>query len=345
MRFLILFFVLALPLSAYSEDYYWIIGSSNTPQFPSAVAALTHLETQNPTVRFEPYNQTESTWGYRTYRKSDGGYTGFGSINRRGSGCTEPKVLNPATGGCESPPEPNGEVCGPKNEHTGLPKIKNSAGECVDFPFADKPSQCNYAKNKVREVSVYAQFDSNGVPSGPPSIDVGGCVAVPIGPSPYKNCPQPAPRKSCFNGVCIELGASPQNVMFLFNLPALLVTVSLALLVIPMMGSGLVILIRDARPQLHLLKLIASPARTLQMRKVASHVLVLTIRACLVSLITAVALTVLHTTATILKCQPLTVRRSILKLKLSPILTALLPLQKPTFGLMLFAPARTRASP
>lgn len=209
MRFLILFFVLALPLSAYSEDYYWIIGSSNTPQFPSAVAALTHLETQNPTVRFEPYNQTESTWGYRTYRKSDGGYTGFGSINRRGSGCTEPKVLNPATGGCESPPEPNGEVCGPKNEHTGLPKIKNSAGECVDFPFADKPSQCNYAKNKVREVSVYAQFDSNGVPSGPPSIDVGGCVAVPIGPSPYKHCPQPAPRKSCFNGVCIELGASP----------------------------------------------------------------------------------------------------------------------------------------
>lgn len=205
MRFLILFFVLAFPLSAYSEDYYWIIGSSNTPQFPSAVAALSHLEAQNPTVRFEPYNQTETTWGYRSYRKSDGGYLGFGSINRRGSGCTSPKVFNPATGGCDSPPEPNGEVCGPKDPNTALPKILNSAGECVDFPFADKPSQCKFAESKVREATTTVQFDSNGVPSGPPSVDVSGCVAVPVGPNPYKNCKQSAPRKACFNGVCVEM--------------------------------------------------------------------------------------------------------------------------------------------
>lgn len=108
--FLILFF----SSSANAEDYYWIIGSSTSLQFPSAVAAMTHLETQNPTVRFEPYNQTESSWGYRTYRKSDGGYTGFGSINRRGSGCTAPKVLNPETGGCEAPPEPEPDLCAAK---------------------------------------------------------------------------------------------------------------------------------------------------------------------------------------------------------------------------------------
>nr|WP_152513170.1 hypothetical protein [Pseudomonas sp. P818] len=128
------------------------------------------------------------------------------NVDRSGTGCANPDdVYNSDTGECSGPLLPNGEVCGPKNEHTGLPKIKNSAGECVDFHLSDKPSQCKFAQSRVREVKTVVQFDSNGVPSGPPSVDVQGCVAVPVGPNPYKNCKQSAPRKACFNGVCVEM--------------------------------------------------------------------------------------------------------------------------------------------
>jgi hypothetical protein len=77
----------------------------------------------------------------------------------------------------------------------------------------------------------------------------------------------------------LSWGLPPQNVMFLFNLPALLVTVNLVLLVILMMGSALATQIRGAHRQPRQLKLTDSPARTLQMLRVASHVLALTIRA------------------------------------------------------------------
>lgn len=88
------------------------------------------------------------------------------SIQRAGDSCPAGTTYNAETGSCDAPQVPNGEVCGPKHQHTGLPKIKNSAGECVDFQMADKPSQCKFAESRVREVTTIVQFDSNGVPSG-----------------------------------------------------------------------------------------------------------------------------------------------------------------------------------
>lgn len=88
---------------AFAEDYYWVIGSATSPRYPSAQAAFSALESSSSTVRHEIYNQSEASWSYRSYRISDGGYLGFGSINRRGSGCTSPAVYNPTTGGCETP--------------------------------------------------------------------------------------------------------------------------------------------------------------------------------------------------------------------------------------------------
>ncbi|MFT0623297.1 hypothetical protein ACMHYQ_11665 [Ectopseudomonas guguanensis] len=190
----------------WSSSQFSISGHSSLPSLCQALV-LPVSSAWGQSVTYSSH-QVRTTDGICTFSTASGG-SGNVYVQKNGSVCDSNQTYNEQTGGCETPQDPNGEVCGPKDQHTGLPKIKNSAGECVDFPFADKPSQCNYAKNKVREVSVYAQFDSNGVPSGPPSIDVGGCVAVPIGPSPYRNCPQPAPRKSCFNGVCIELGAAP----------------------------------------------------------------------------------------------------------------------------------------
>jgi len=89
------------PVSA--EDYYWILGNNNTLHFPSATAALSHLESSSPSIRYEVYTKSDSSWGYRSYRISDGGYLGFGSINRRGTGCTDPSVYDPETGGCVRP--------------------------------------------------------------------------------------------------------------------------------------------------------------------------------------------------------------------------------------------------
>ena len=87
----------------HAEDYYWVIGSATAPQYPSAQAAFSALESSSSTTRHEIYSKSETSWGYRSYRVSDGGYLGFGSINRKGSGCTSPAVYNPETGGCETP--------------------------------------------------------------------------------------------------------------------------------------------------------------------------------------------------------------------------------------------------
>lgn len=129
------------------------------------------------------------------------------NLFRNGTSCPAGHTLNttdPTKPICIPPATPNGEVCGPKDV-TGRPQIKNASGQCVSFVLADKASQCTYAKNHVRKVKTTVQFDSNGVPSGPPTVDVAGCVAVPIGPSPYRSCKQDAPRKACFNGVCVEM--------------------------------------------------------------------------------------------------------------------------------------------
>lgn len=137
----------------------------------------------------------------------------YGTVYRYGNSCPSNTTYNSQTGQCEAPLPPGGEKCGEEViGNTKFTKITTSTGECVRLEMADKPSQCNFAKNSVREVSTTVQFDSNGVPSGPPSIDAFGCVAVPIGPSPYKNCKAAAPRSEvCNNGVCVELGDAPSK--------------------------------------------------------------------------------------------------------------------------------------
>jgi len=210
-RLYVSLFLLVVSASLYSglslaEDYYWQIGTDTQSIADTPASSCSKFASNNGSTSQLAYSGGEYATCY-LYRGPV--FISQHSVVRRGSGCTAPAVYNPVTGACLAPQEPNGEVCGPKDQHTGLPKIKNSAGECVDFPFADKGSQCKFAQSRVREVSVYAQFDSNGVPSGPPSVDVSGCVAVPVGPSPYKHCPRPAPRKACFNGVCVELGSPP----------------------------------------------------------------------------------------------------------------------------------------
>lgn len=117
------------PVSA--QDYYWILGSNNNTQFPSAIAALTHLENSSPSIRFDVYTKSDTSWGYRSYRISDGGYLGFGSINRRGSGCTAPLVYDPETGGCVAPEEPE-EPEDPCADKAGVEEGFSKAGTAPD---------------------------------------------------------------------------------------------------------------------------------------------------------------------------------------------------------------------
>jgi hypothetical protein len=199
---------------SFAEDYYWRMdGHGQYTGTPLEIcrAYISSLPTYPRAPNLESVNLFTLSETLKRCSFTSVHYSGTVSnhetpnLVRYGTSCSSPAIYNAQTGVCEVPPEPNGEVCGPKDQHTGLPKIKNSAGECVDFPFADRGSQCKFAESKVREVKTTVQFDSNGVPSGPPSVDVQGCVAVPIGPNPYKNCKQSAPRKACFNGVCIEM--------------------------------------------------------------------------------------------------------------------------------------------
>lgn len=187
---------------AYSETYYWIgirSGVGYNMEFPSATAACDYFHSRYATstsiidktrndVLVSPDLMRCSFLYYPSTRQD---------FQRNLCPANSDKVA------C-TPPEPNGEVCGPKDV-TGYPKIKNASGECVTLLLADKPSTCKYFKNNVRQVATQVQFDSNGVPSGPPSIESVGCVVLPVGPSPYANCKQSAPRKACSNGICIEM--------------------------------------------------------------------------------------------------------------------------------------------
>lgn len=201
-RFLFAAALLLLSSVAHSADYYYQ-ASGILGQFSSAQAACDAYavsRTQAGNGRYGRIVTTSSTTWRCTVYTSSGSPFNETTVTRLGDSCPPGSTYN-SVGRCDFP---NGEVCGPKDV-TGLPQIKNASGQCVSFVLADKASQCNYAKNSVREASTTVQFDSNGVPSGPPTVDVKGCVAVPVGPSPYKNCKQDAPRKACFNGVCVEL--------------------------------------------------------------------------------------------------------------------------------------------
>ncbi|MDU9410417.1 hypothetical protein RTH74_22690 [Pseudomonas sp. zfem001] len=129
---------------AFAEDYYWIIGSDTSLTFPSAADAITYLEQRSPNARFDVHTRRETTWSYRTYRKSDGGYTGFGSVNRRGTACSPPAVYNPETGGCEEP-QPD--------------KCESTVGNVVHHEFR------------------FASLGSDGNPSADPPVTVckSGC--------------------------------------------------------------------------------------------------------------------------------------------------------------------------
>lgn len=219
MRGLVALFLLSLSTLA-SADYYWYSTLYPSVHYASASAGCTaraqqytqqngynyvssgiYSITTNSPIQAQCYFVHQPTPGGPTYTVNN---VSALIIYRSGTPCAAPKTYNPQTGACDAPTAPNGEVCGPKDV-TGLPQIKNSSGQCVSFVMADKASQCKYAENNVREVTTTVQFDSNGVPSGPPTLDVQGCVAVPVGPSPYKSCKQSAPRKACSNGVCVEM--------------------------------------------------------------------------------------------------------------------------------------------
>lgn len=206
--FIICATLLFLPQFSRADDYYWydqadpnIRFSSPQQQCRSVVLAYGDPSSTFWRLRDDPAipDQRKFCDAYGTFLQTYKTWT-FVRLP-----CPTGTTFNSQTGVCQAPQEPNGEVCGPKHPQTALPKILNSAGQCVDFEYADKPSQCKFAESRVRSVITYVQFDSNGVPSGPPTVDAQGCVAVPIGPNPYKNCKQPAPRKNCFNGICVEL--------------------------------------------------------------------------------------------------------------------------------------------
>jgi hypothetical protein len=169
-----------------AQDYYWQIvaqGYSFSSASPRGTCDqyLSFLDSYSPKWKHSIKEMEKlADWRFRCvfqYNGKEGTDVagGYGTdsihVDRSGDSCPDGTTLNttdPDLPTCVPPSIPNGEVCGPKDQYTGLPKIKNSAGECVDFPFADRPSQCKFAESRVRDVKTTVQFDSNGVPSGPP---------------------------------------------------------------------------------------------------------------------------------------------------------------------------------
>lgn len=205
---LIIVFLLALlfPVASFA-DLKWSNGNSTSPLYSTwqdacSAASKQYWGTADPVIGFKP-NSTDD-FVYCLYQRSGypNGYYNNDLFARRRGDCPVGSTWDSQLKRCL---QPNGQVCGPKSPVTGLPMIKNAADDCVSFINADKGSQCKYAQNSVREVSLDVQFDSQGVPHGPPDASFAGCAAVPVGANPYKNCKQPASRQACYNGVCIEM--------------------------------------------------------------------------------------------------------------------------------------------
>ncbi|MFI8610701.1 hypothetical protein ACIGFL_20665 [Pseudomonas sp. NPDC077649] len=101
-----------------------------------------------------------------------------------------PDGIDPLTGECIAPPAPGGEQCG-VSDTTGLPKIINATGDCVEFETADKPSQCAHFAQETRFTTTYVNFDGDGNPIPPPPVIEQGCVATVLD---VTNCKAPATR-------------------------------------------------------------------------------------------------------------------------------------------------------
>lgn len=183
--------------SALAVTYYWK-PTVNSTQSPDALSACKTI--------------TNASYEYSNHAivsRSDGGFdckatrrtisTGsivhnqqIGVVYRYGDSCAAGTTYNPATGACDAPTQPGGEQCG-VSDTTGLPKIINATGDCVEFQQADKPSQCAHLAESTRFTTVYVNYDGDGNPIPPPPVVEQGCVATVLD---VTNCKAPATRST-----------------------------------------------------------------------------------------------------------------------------------------------------
>lgn len=190
-RILFIFFFLA-SFNVSAADYYWTV-SGVTGQFASASAAC--QASYAPKLKRVDYftsgqRQAANCIFYKLDGVSDYLYS---TAYRSGTGCTLPQVYNPATFSCITPSPDSGKECGGQTGASGLPVITDQAGECVDFPRADLPSQCKFAASKPpRSMNFFMSMSQDGNPQVPPNLEKFGCKVVPN--SSASNCKLPAAK-------------------------------------------------------------------------------------------------------------------------------------------------------
>lgn len=199
-------FLLTCSSSAFSAEYRWYRTTSGT-YFSSPQVACDYYGRSYAPLSYRPGDtyvskiatmQTETQFQCRiASQPSDTNITTF-FLYRSGDTCSG--SYNASTGQCL---QPNGDPCGPSSAGSGVEKINNASGQCVEPWDADKPSFCKYLSRNTRFQTVLVNYREDGTvipPSGTTSVE--GCESVPLD---YSHCKMPAARKSCANGNCISL--------------------------------------------------------------------------------------------------------------------------------------------
>lgn len=190
-KLLVVLLLATSPIASFAQSFYW----GDAPGYPTPLAYCeankgihtnVYVTFQSPTLAL--------CWG----RHSSGAVLNFGQVGRSGDSCPPDSQYDEATGSCKLPSPDAGKTC----EGTGrdlMPRVINTAGDCVDYSAADDSARCKFlASGGTQFMTFIISFDQDGAPLTPPSPEKFGCKVDVIS---VAQCKLPPP--SCSKGICL----------------------------------------------------------------------------------------------------------------------------------------------
>uniref|UniRef100_UPI001C483D87 hypothetical protein n=1 Tax=Pseudomonas sp. RW407 TaxID=2202894 RepID=UPI001C483D87 len=190
--------ILANVSPAFAQDYYWYWGTTSITIYQTPLAACQGY------YKGKGYSDFKVTMVTVSKYKCEGLYQGTWYFDaymlRYGSGCPAGSEYDVSTGLCNVPSPDAGQVCDSNKQADEMPKITNTAGECVMFSNADQAARCKYGSSQGTKImDFWITFDSDGNPQSPPNPEKFGCKVDVLS---VAQCKMPAP--SCKDGICVE---------------------------------------------------------------------------------------------------------------------------------------------
>lgn len=143
----------------FAEDYYWTSGYHVGTKFPSADAACQAIKSDFTNADSVTAVLTSPDFAKCRLVTNGNVYDGI-QVNRFGSGCTPPAVLNPSTGSCEAP-EP--DLCESTAGQTIKHEYSYTQHDADGNPTPDPPPVCH--DNGCQYTNDFGTFHRNRDPA------------------------------------------------------------------------------------------------------------------------------------------------------------------------------------